>query len=98
MTPERMVRQPRATLLVVAIAVLLAEAFAFAHPLDAAAHTNDEPCKICLGLSALGSANVAKTPSFCDFGRSPRPCLQAPRIWVSVAVVPHRARGPPAQI
>lgn len=41
-------------------AFLAAEALAFAHSLDADAHSNDEPCKICVSIGGLGGATVAK--------------------------------------
>ena len=59
---RRRTRRPesRSTLLGAALVfVLLAvEAFAVVHPLDFAAHATDEPCKICISVASLGSANA----------------------------------------
>jgi hypothetical protein len=96
MSRERFHRRPRGLLLAVALTVLLAEMFAFTHPLDADAHGANEPCKICLGLGALGSADVGKTPSIAAVGPAPRPAVHVESIWTAMVFVPHRARAPPA--
>jgi hypothetical protein len=95
MIQPRTARRPRATWFAVALAVLLAEVFAFAHPLDADTHGVGEPCKICLGLGSLSAANVASLPSLDMFGHSPHPGVEAPRPWVSVDRILQRARDPP---
>ena len=42
-----------------AVWLLLAESFAVTHPFDQAAHTDGQPCAVCLGLADLGAGAAA---------------------------------------
>lgn len=44
-------------------ALVAAEALSVRHSLDFEGHTPGEPCKICIGVAALGSGAPAKSPS-----------------------------------
>jgi hypothetical protein len=72
------------------------ETFAVVHPLDLAAHSNGEPCKICVGVASLGNAAVASLPVFAIDSASPA-LVEAPFI-VRICALPVRqsARGPPS--
>lgn len=78
------------------VSMLLAESFAFAHELDAAAHDNGQVCAVCVGAASLGAGAVA-----VPFHFEPVIAVTAIVITVLVAlssVIPNRryARGPPA--
>jgi hypothetical protein len=76
--------------------LLLAEAFAVAHPLDAAAHTDGQPCTICLSAHALG-AGAASTPPSIDFPVAAQPpTVPLAAVHVRAALARPHARGPPA--
>jgi len=75
--------------------LLLAESFAVTHPLDSAAHSNEQPCAVCLSISHLGHGSVsASVPITFD---ATTPAFVASVVAVFVAIVPARryARGPP---
>jgi hypothetical protein len=76
--------------------LLLAEAFAVTHPLDAAAHTDGQPCTICLSAHVLG-AGAASTPPTIEFAVATRPpTVPAAAVHVCAALARPHARGPPA--
>lgn len=86
----------RAWLGALAVTLLLAESLALTHPLDSAAHTNGQPCSICLSVATVGAGAVStQTPIHLD---AATPTLVA---VVAAALVSHPvqrrfARGPPA--
>jgi hypothetical protein len=79
-----------------AVVLLVAQWFAFAHEYDAAAHSNGGACAICVTAASFGAANVAAAVHF-------EPAVAASFIVVAagivfLTVVPARryARGPPS--
>ena len=79
-----------------AVWLLLAESFAVTHPFDQAAHTDGQPCAVCLSVAHLGTGAVTSDVGFV---------LDAAALLVVVAIVitlfsavPARryARGPPS--
>jgi hypothetical protein len=80
---------------VLAVALLLAESFAATHPLDAAAHTNGQPCSVCVSAASLGAGAVAvPAPVQLDVAM-PVPAAGAAPDFVSLAIHRRFARGPP---
>jgi hypothetical protein len=78
------------------VALVLAEALAVSHELDAAVHTNGQPCTMCLSTASLGAGAVA-VPFHFDVVVATPLAVVATAV-VSFSVVPARryARGPPA--
>lgn len=78
-----------------AAVLLVAETFAVVHPLDLAAHSNGEPCKICVSVASVGTAAVAQPIVFAVDAASP--ALIVPPVSVPAAARRFRptARGPP---
>jgi hypothetical protein len=75
--------------------LIVAEAFAATHQLDSAAHSNGEPCNICVSVASLGAGAVAQVVEFgVDLSH---PTFVAVDGSVLVSSVPTRrsARGPP---
>ena len=79
-----------------ALVLLAAEAFAAVHPLELDAHANDEPCKICISIAAIGAAAVAKSVICSLDAAAAPPCAVAPRVAGRSPLVTRFARGPPA--
>jgi hypothetical protein len=76
--------------------LLVAEVFAATHQLDSAAHTNGEPCNICLSVASLGAGAVVHVAELgVDLSR---PTFVAVDGSILVSNVPTRrsARAPPA--
>jgi hypothetical protein len=78
-----------------AVVLLLAEAFGVAHQYDAAAHSNEQVCAVCVSVASFGAANVGAAFQL-------EPAVAASFIPVAArivvrSVVPTRryARGPP---
>jgi hypothetical protein len=77
-------------------ALIAVQTFAVVHPLDLAAHTNGEACKICVGVAGLGSAAIGAVPVLAIDVATPEP-VRAPLIpRASVEPVRQSARGPPS--
>jgi hypothetical protein len=75
--------------------LLAAEAFAFAHQLDAAAHDNGQVCAVCVGAASFGAGAA---PVVAAFEPTITPAAVASAVAIaSRSVVPARryARGPP---
>jgi hypothetical protein len=77
------------------VALLLAECFAVTHPFDAAAHTDGQPCTVCLSTTNLGAGAVA-TPLHVELDAA-TPMFVATFVAALRSIVPTRrfARGPP---
>jgi hypothetical protein len=77
------------------VALLLAECFAVTHPFDAAAHTDGQPCTVCLSTTNLGAGAVA-TPIHFELDAA-TPVFVATFVAALVSTAPTRrfARGPP---
>jgi hypothetical protein len=76
--------------------LLLAESLAVTHPYDLAAHTDGQPCAICLSVADLGAGAVAADLAFAiDAGA---PLIVVAVVFVLWSSVPARryARGPPS--
>jgi hypothetical protein len=90
---------PWKTWLGVALAVwlLLAEALAVTHPFALAAHTDGQPCAVCLSVANLGAGAVASDVGFALLDAA-APLLVAVVVLVLLSSVPRRryARGPPS--
>ena len=77
------------------VLLLLGESFAVTHPFDSAAHTNGQPCAVCVSVAHLGHGAVsASVPLALEVAT---PVFVATVVAVFVAIVPARryARGPP---
>lgn len=93
-------RKPKAVrrLLSVTLAVLLlaAELLAVTHPLDAAAHSGPEPCKICLSIGGFDAVAVPadSAPVLATAAAVTPPWLDPAEVALRRATPV--ARGPPA--
>jgi len=96
---ERMQALPRrrqlALLALLTLSLFAAESLAALHQDDLKAHSSDDPCKICLSLSAFTSGNVATTQLFSSLVQSPLCEVAVPAQRPTRDVPPHQARGPP---
>ena len=79
-----------------ALWLLLAESFAFAHQLDTAAHDNGQACAVCIGAATFGAGAVSVPLTF-EPTLAPTAVVAAAFVAFS-SVTPTRryARGPPA--
>ncbi|HJR71308.1 MAG TPA: hypothetical protein VKA43_14795 [Gammaproteobacteria bacterium] len=98
-SPLREFRRPTVQTWVGALlvaALVLAEALAVSHELDAAAHANGQPCTVCLGTASL-AAGAVTTPLHFDVVVATPLAVVAVAV-ISFSLVPTRryARGPPA--
>ncbi len=79
-----------------AVLLLAAELVALTHPLDAAAHSDAEPCKICL---SIGGTDAAAVPHEAPPQAVLAPAVVSPALLLALPA-PRReapaARGPPA--
>jgi hypothetical protein len=78
-----------------ALVLLLAEAFGVAHQYDAAAHSNDQVCAVCISVASFGAGNVGASLPL-DVVVAAAFIAVTARVFVR-SVVPTRryARGPP---
>jgi hypothetical protein len=98
-SPLRRFRRPTVQTWVGAVlvaALILAEALAASHEVDAAAHANGQLCTVCLSTASLCASAVA-APFHVDVVVA-TPLAVVATAAVSFSVVPTRryARGPPA--
>jgi hypothetical protein len=76
--------------------LLLAESFAVTHPVDRAAHTDGQPCAVCLSVADLGAGAVSANIEFVLELFAPLAALAVVLVLLS-SVPPRRyARGPPS--
>jgi hypothetical protein len=80
-----------------AVWLLLAESLAVTHPFDQAAHTDGQPCAVCLSVADLGAGAAAADVGFALLDTA-TPVLVAVVVLVLLSSVPVRryARGPPS--
>jgi hypothetical protein len=78
-----------------AVVLLLAESFAATHPLDAAAHTNGQPCSVCVSAATLGVGAVSTPVPVQLDAATPVPVAASVPALVSIAIYRRFARGPP---
>jgi hypothetical protein len=78
-----------------ALVLLVAETFAVVHPLDLAAHSNGEPCKICVSVASVGAAAVAQPLVFEVDVALPVLVAEPSQVPVALQRVQPTARGPP---
>ena len=77
------------------VSLLLAETFAFTHALDSAAHTNGQPCTVCLSVTQLGHGAVSAPAQPVLDGATPACVANVAAVFVSIAPARRYARGPP---
>jgi hypothetical protein len=75
--------------------LLAVETFAVVHPLDLAAHSNGEPCKICVGAASLDHAVAADAPILSLEPAVADAVAATGLAFRSTAPVRQAARGPP---
>jgi hypothetical protein len=78
------------------VALLLAESFAVAHPLDRAAHPDGQTCAICLSVADLGAGAVAADIAFVLEAAAPPTIVAVALVLCSSVPVRRYARGPPS--
>jgi hypothetical protein len=76
-------------------ALFAVETFAVVHPLDLAAHSNGETCKICVGVAGFAAAAVGEAPPLALDGAAPPLFVTTALPLVSATPVRAVARGPP---
>lgn len=76
--------------------LLLAESFAVTHPFDRAAHTDGQPCAVCLSVADLGAGAIGAPPTFELGVAAPLLVVSINPALLSSAPVRRYARGPPA--
>ena len=78
------------------VGLLLAESLAVTHPYDLAAHSDGQPCAICLSVADLGAGAVPADVAFAiEVGAPPVLVAEVLVLWSSVPVRRY-ARGPPS--
>ncbi len=78
-----------------ALWLLLAESFAVVHPFDQAAHTDGQPCAVCLSIANLGAAAVAADLGLALDAAAPLLADVVTLFFFSAVPVRRHARGPP---
>jgi hypothetical protein len=78
-----------------ALVLLAAETFAVVHPVDLAAHSNGEPCKICVSVAGVGTGTVAQPFVFTVDAAPPALAAEPSLVVVAAQRVRPTARGPP---
>jgi hypothetical protein len=76
--------------------LLLAESLAVTHPYDLAAHTDGQPCAICLSVADLGAGGVAADVAFAIEAGAPLIVVAVVLVLWSRVPVRRYARGPPS--
>ena len=80
-----------------AVGLFLAESFAVTHPFDQAAHSDGQPCAVCLSITDLGAGAAAAEIGFALVSAA-APLAAVAVVLVLLSAVPVRryARGPPS--
>lgn len=78
-----------------AVWLLLAESFAVVHPLDQAAHSDGQPCAVCLSVANLGAGAAPAVVTLVLDAAAPLLAVVVTCSFFSAAPVRRYARGPP---
>lgn len=78
-----------------ALWLLLAESFAVTHPFDQAAHSDGQPCAVCLSIAHFGASAVAADVAFVLDAAVPLLAVVVTLVFFSAVPVRRYARGPP---
>jgi hypothetical protein len=75
--------------------LLLAESLAVTHPYDQAAHSDGQPCAVCVGGATFSAGAVPATPLFEPVIAAFVVAVAAVAAFVSAVPTRRYARGPP---
>jgi len=78
-----------------AVWLLLAESFAVTHPFDRAAHSDGQPCAVCLSIADLGAGAAAPDVGFVLEAAAPLTVVAVVLVLFSSVPLRRYARGPP---
>jgi CHASE2 domain-containing sensor protein len=78
-----------------ALWLLLAESFAVTHPFDQAAHSDGQPCAVCLSVAHLGAGAVAAAVALVLDAAPPLLAVVVTLVFFAAVPLRRYARGPP---